>query len=178
MEALYLGCLVGGVLFALVTVILGDLVSNALDGLLDFMSVDFLKPTVIASAVTVFGGAGILLTRYSGLNNVPNMLFAILIAIFISMTVFYLYVKPMENSENSTGYSIQDLIGRIGEITISLPALGYGEVMVKVGAGNVLHIAASLEQQELFAGTRVVIVSEVDGVLHVTEFEDRKGDDV
>jgi membrane protein implicated in regulation of membrane protease activity len=178
MEALYLGCLVGGVLFALVTVILGDLVSNALDGLLDFMSVDFLKPTVVASAVTVFGGAGILLTRYSGLNNALNMLFAILSAIFISMIVFYLYVKPMENSENSTGYSIQDLIGRIGEITISLPALGYGEVMVKVGAGNVLHIAVSLEQQELSAGTRVVIVSEVDGVLYVTEFENRKGDDV
>ncbi|WP_438347039.1 protease [Paenibacillus sp. FA6] len=178
MEALYLGCLVGGVLFALVTVVLGDVLSNALDGFLDFMSVDILKPTVVASAVTVFGGAGVLLTRYSGLDNVPNMLLSIVIAMFISVLVFYLYVKPMENSENSTGYSIQDLVGRIGEITIPLPALGYGEVMVKVGAGNVLHIASSLEGEEVPAGTRVVIVKEADGVLQVTEFEKGRGDDV
>lgn len=178
MEALYLGCLAGGVLFALVTVIFGDVLSNALDGVLDFLSVDILKPMVIASAITVFGGAGILITRYSGLSTIPNLLFSILIAVLISVLVYFLYVKPMENTENSTGYSIHDLVGRIGEITIPLPGLGYGEVMVKIGAGNVLHIASSLEQRGLSAGTRVVIVDEVDGVLLVTEFEENRGDDV
>lgn len=42
MEALYWGCLIGGILFAVVTVLLGDILSSALDGLLDFLSVDFL----------------------------------------------------------------------------------------------------------------------------------------
>lgn len=177
MEALYLGCLAGGVLFALVSVIFGDVLSNALDGVLDFLSVDILKPMVIASAITVFGGAGILITRYSGLTAIPNLLLSILIAVIISVLVYFLYVKPMENTENSTGYSIHDLVGRIGEITITLPGLGYGEVMVKVGAGNVLHIASSLEQRVLTAGTRVVIVDEVDGVLLVTEFEENRGDE-
>ncbi|MHA0855649.1 protease [Paenibacillus sp. CMAA1364] len=178
MDALYLGCLVGGVLFALVSVVLGDILSDMLDGMLDFMSVDFLKPMVITSAITVFGGSGILLSRYSDLGSMTNMLLSILIAVFISVLVFYLYVKPMENSENSTGYSIQDLIGRIGVVTITLPTLGYGEVMLKVGAGNVLHIASSLEKVEIPAGIRVVIVKIVDGVLQVTQFEERIGDDV
>jgi len=178
MEALYLSCLAGGVLFALVSVIFGDVLSNALDGILDFLSVDILKPMVVASAITVFGGAGILITRHSNLSIIPNLLLSILIAIVISLLVYYLYVKPMENSENSTGYSIHDLVGKIGEITIPLPNIGYGEVMVKIGAGNVLHIASSLEQRVMIAGTRVVIVDEVDGVLFVTEFDDKRGDDV
>lgn len=178
MEALYLSCLAGGVLFAIVSVLFGDVLSNALDGILDFMSVDILKPMVVASAITVFGGAGILITRHTSLSVIPNLLFSILIAVFISVLVYFLYVKPMENSENSTGYSIHELVGRIGEITIPLPEQGYGEVMVKMGAGNVLHIASSLEQRVMIAGTRVVIVDEVDGVLFVTEFDEKKGDDV
>ncbi|AOZ91839.1 protease [Paenibacillus crassostreae] len=178
MEALYLGCLVGGVLFALVTVVLGDLLSTALDGILDFLSLDILKPTVVASAITVFGGAGILLTRYTELNLVPNLIISIVVAIFIAVLVYFFYVKPMENSENSTGYSIHDLVGKIGEITIPLPAIGYGEVMVKIGATNVLHIASSFEQHEIPVGTRVVIVEEADGVLRVTEFDNTRGDEV
>lgn len=173
MEALYLSCLAGGVLFAVVSVLFGDVVSNALDGILDFMSVDILKPMVVASAVTVFGGAGILITRHTTLTVIPNLLLSIIIAIIISVIVYFLYVKPMENTENSTGYSIHDLVGRIGVITIPVPIMGYGEVMVKFGAGNVLHIASSLEQNELPAGTRVVIVDEVDGVLRVTEFDEK-----
>ncbi|OAB34076.1 DUF1449 family protein [Paenibacillus glacialis] len=178
MEALYLSCLAGGVLFAIVSVLFGDVLSNALDGILDFMSVDILKPMVVASAITVFGGAGVLITRYSGFSVIPNLLLSILIAICISLLVYFLYVKPMENSENSTGYSIHDLVGRIGEITIPLPEQGYGEVMVKMGAGNVLHIASSLEERVLSAGTRVVIVDQIDGVLSVAEFDENRGDDV
>ena len=41
MEALYWGCLIGGVIFAIVTVVLGDILSSALDGLLDFCQLIF-----------------------------------------------------------------------------------------------------------------------------------------
>lgn len=36
MEALYWGCLFGGILFAVVSVLLGDVLSSAMDGVLDF----------------------------------------------------------------------------------------------------------------------------------------------
>lgn len=176
MEALFLGCLVGGVLFAIVTVLLGDVLSSALDGMLDFLSVDFLNPMIIAGAVTVFGGSGILFTRYSGFAALLNIILSILAAVLVSVVIYFIYVKPMENSENSTGYSIQEMVGRMGEITIPVPTQGFGEVMVKVGAGNTLHIASSLEQCILTAGTRVVVVDVEDGFLWVTEFEERRGE--
>ncbi|WP_422660242.1 protease [Paenibacillus sp. EC2-1] len=177
MEALFWGCLVGGVLFAIVTVLLGDVLSGALDGVLDFLSVDFLKPVVLATAVTVFGGTGIMLEKYTDLSSVPQIVLSVLIAILISIAVFFGYVRPMENSENSTGFSIREMAGRIGEVTVPVPAQGFGEVMVKVGAGNTLHIASSFDKKPVAAGVRVVIVDIAEGVLRVSELEERKGDD-
>lgn len=177
MEALFWGCLVGGVLFAIVTVLLGDVLSGALDGMLDFLSVDFLKPVVLATAVTVFGGTGIMLEKYTDLSSVPQIILSVLIAFLISIAVFFGYVRPMENSENSTGFSIREMAGRIGEVTVPVPAQGFGEVMVKVGAGNTLHIASSFDKKPVAAGVRVVIVDIAEGVLRVSELEERKGDD-
>jgi membrane protein implicated in regulation of membrane protease activity len=176
METLFWSCLAGGILFAVVSVVLGDLVSHALDGLLDFLSVDFLKPMVIASAVTVFGGAGILLMHYTIWSNAAVVLIAAVLAIVIAALVFFFYVKPMNNSENSTAYSIRELSGRIGEVTIPIPESGFGEVMIKLGAGNTVHIASSLERCVLAAGTRIVVVDVHDGVLRVTKLDEKRGD--
>ncbi|MFC7681362.1 protease [Paenibacillus sp. GCM10028914] len=177
MEALFWGCLVGGVLFAIVTVLLGDVLSGALDGMLDFLSVDFFKPVVLAAGVTVFGGAGIMLERYTDLSSMPQVILSLLTAILISIAVYFGYVRPMENSENSTGFSIKEMAGRIGEVTVPVPAQGYGEVMVKVGAGNTLHIASSFDKKPVATGVRVVIVDVAEGILRVSELEERKGDD-
>ncbi|NMO96798.1 protease [Paenibacillus lemnae] len=176
MEALFWGCLVGGILFAVVTVLLGDILSGAIDGVLDFLSVDFLNPMVLASFITVFGGAGIMLGNYTELTSWLQIILAMLAALVISILLYFGYVRPMENSENSTGFSIQELAGRIGEVTIPLPALGYGEVMVRVGASNTMHIASSFDKQPIAAGVRVVVVEVADGVLRVSELEERKGE--
>ncbi|CAM2846743.1 protease [Paenibacillus sediminis] len=173
MEALYLGCLAGGVLFAIVTVLIGDVISHALDGIFDFLSIDFFKPVIIAGAITVFGGAGLLLTRYSSLSAGVNMIISILSAIAVSTLIYFGYVKPMENSENSTSFSIKELIGHLGEVSVSIPADGYGEVMVTIGATNTIHIAASFDKCNVSAGSRVVVVDVIEGILHVSELEER-----
>lgn len=176
MEALFWGCLAGGALFAIVTVLLGDVLSGALDGMLDFMSVDFFKPVVLAAAVTVFGGTGVMLVKYTELTAIPQVLISLMTAVLVSIAVFFGYVKPMENSENSTGFSMAELAGKIGEVTVPLPETGYGEVMVRVGASNTIHTASSFDRVSLAAGSRVVVVEVSDGVLRVSELEERKGE--
>lgn len=171
MEQLYWGCLIFGILFTLVTVVLGDLVSSAVDGALDFLSLDFLNPTALAAGVTVFGGAGIMLTEYTVLSGLLAALAALVVAVLIAYLVFRFYVKPIKKTENSTAYSMKGLSGRLGEVITPIPSGGYGEVLVKVGAGNANHIAASFEGSAIQAGTRVVIVEAKDGVLYVSRFE-------
>lgn len=175
MEQLFWACLIGGVLFALVTVVFGDLLSNALDGILDFLSVDSvrpLQPMVIVSVITAFGGAGLLLHRYTPLSAGLSAALALPIAIVVGAVVYVGYVRPMENSENSTGFSIRELSGRIGEVLVPIPPRGYGEVLVKVGAGHTNQIAASFDGDALEAGARVVVVDVRDDTLYVSKLED------
>lgn len=171
MEQLFWGCLAFGILFTLVTVVLGDLVSSALDGALDFLSLDFLNPTVFAVGVTVFGGAGIMMTEYSELGIVAALVTALAAALLIGFLVARYYVMPMKNTENSTAYTMQGLNGRLGEVLTPIPVKGYGEVLVRVGAGNSNHIAASFDGSAIQAGERIVVIDVRDGVLYVSCFE-------
>ncbi|MDF2926809.1 MAG: protease [Paenibacillaceae bacterium] len=171
MEQVFWGCFSFGIIFTFVTVVLGDLLSAGLDGALDFLSLDFLNPTVFAVGVTVFGGAGIMLTRYTAFAGLFAALAALVIAGVIAYTVGRFYVKPIKKSENSTAYSMVGLSGRIGEVLTGIPVNGFGEVLVKVGAGNTNHVAASFDGNAIQAGTRIVVVEVKNGVLYVSRFE-------
>ncbi|MNW53613.1 putative membrane protein YuaF [compost metagenome] len=140
-----------------------------MEGALDFLAVDFLKPIITASAITTFGGSGILLTRYTNINSVTIVILSILIALMLSVVIYFAYVKPMENSENSVGYSSQELPGKLGEVTVPIPVNGFGEVMIKMVSGNTLHIASSWDDREIAVGTLVVVVNTKEGVVQVSE---------
>jgi membrane-bound ClpP family serine protease len=167
-----MACLIGGIIYAIVSVVFGDWLGMLLDGALDFLSVDgnsWLSPTSIVGGITVFGGAGILLERYSGFGLTAVLLLSLLIAILAGAGVFFLYVRPMENSESSIAFSLHSLSGMLAEVLVPIPASGYGEVMVKVGAGFTNQIAASFDKVDIASGSQVVVVEVKDSTLYVSE---------
>lgn len=169
LETVFWGFLIGGALFTIVSVLIGDVLGSWLDGVFDLAGIDWLNPVVLAGAATTFGGAGILLSKYTNLGSTAVLVAALLIAFLVAVVVFLAFVKPMMNSEVSTGFSMKELGGKIGEITIPVPAKGFGEVMVKLGAANTIHTASSFEHKPLAAGTRVVVIEVTDGVLVVSD---------
>ncbi|PWW04722.1 hypothetical protein DFQ01_1063 [Paenibacillus cellulosilyticus] len=176
METLFLSCLIGGILFAIVSVLLGDWLSASLDGALDFLSVEgysLFRPTVIACWVTVFGGAGLLLNKYTEMGNIIVLILTFLIATAFAVLLYFAYIRPMEQSENSVGFSIQELAGQIGEVIVPIPDNGFGEVMVQMGAARSHHIASSFDGTAIPSEAKVIVV-EVDaaeGVLFVSKFD-------
>lgn len=173
MELLFWSCFVGGALFTLVSTLFGDLLGGWLEAAFDFLSVDFLKPIISASAITAFGGSGILLSRYTNIHSIASLIISILIALLLSVIIYFAYVKPMENSENSVGFSNNELPGKLGEVTVPIPSHGYGEIMVKMVSGNTLHIASSWDGRDIPAGTLVVVVNTQDGVVQVSEMYEK-----
>jgi membrane protein implicated in regulation of membrane protease activity len=112
-----------------------------------------------------------LLGRYSELGGAAVIAVAALIAVIAGICVYFFYVKPMENSESSTGYSMKELSGVIAEVLVPIPAVGYGEVIVKAGAGVSNQIAASFEGTMIPSGARVVVIEVKDNTLYVSKLE-------
>jgi len=175
MEALFWACLAGGMLYAIVAIVFGDVLSSALDGALDFLSLDgwsWLQPMTIVGGITVFGGAGLMLDRYTGLGTAAVLLLALLLAVVIGAGVYFFYVKPMQNTENSTGYSVQDMSGKLAEVLVPIPSSGYGEIVIRMGpAGVTNQMAQSFDGEPIEAGAKVVIVEVKNGELYVSKVD-------
>lgn len=167
-------CLIGGVLFALVTIVFGDILGDIFGGFFDFLSMDhldFLQPMVLVGGITAFGGSGIMLSQFTALKPLQSAIVAMMISAALSIIVYFSYVKPMKNCENSSGFSIKDLVGKIGEVTVPIPVRGYGEVVLKIGVSNTNQIAANLDQVEIPVGTKVVVMEAKEGILYVFPYE-------
>lgn len=176
MLELYWGCLIFGALFATVTVLFGDLFDNVFHGYFHTVSLDhldWLQPAVIVGGMTIFGGMGVLLTKYTELMSSVIIMLSLLVAMLLSVLLYFMYIKPMKNCENSSGFFLKELIGRTGEVMVPVPASGCGEVLIKIGAGNTNQIAASKEKVEIPAGTQVIVADIRDGILYVSSYNEQ-----
>jgi membrane protein implicated in regulation of membrane protease activity len=171
---LYWGCLITGIVFTLLTVIFDDFLGNALENVLEALTFDLpgiFQTTVIMSGLTSFGGTGIILVTYTNIPPLLSFTFSFLVAIMLSILFYFFYVKPMENTENSTGFSMQDLIGKVGEVTIPIPVNGYGEVVLSIGGSSTNQIAGSFEGMEISIGTKVLVIEISEDTLLVSPYE-------
>lgn len=171
---IYWICFSGGVLFALVTLVFGDILGDIFGGLFDSLSMDhldFLQPMVLVGGLTIFGGSGIMFNQYTNLDPFMVAALSLMISVILSILIYFAYVKPMKNSENSTGFSQKDLVGKIGEVSVPIPAEGYGEVIIRIGAGNTNQIAATLDHDEIPMGSRIVVGEVKEGILFVFPYE-------
>ncbi|WP_289354776.1 protease [Paenibacillus sp. S-12] len=168
MQTLYWGLLIFGVLYAIVSLLIGEVLSHVFDGLVGDSHLTVLQPTILVSGLSTLGAIGILLGRYTAWQPTTILLTALAGAIVVSISVYFLYVRPMENSENSIGFSIAELAGKIGEVNVAIPAAGYGEVIVRIGAGVTNQIAASFDKEAIPSGTTIVVVEVKEDTLYVS----------
>ena len=130
----------------------------------------FLNPTTIIPGIAAFGGGGVLLATYTGLTVGPQVALAVCSAILMSLLVHFMFVRPMDRAETSIAFSIRDCVGRTGIITVPVPEHGHGQIMLNMGGGNTVQIAASFDQTYLPKSSNVVVVEVRDGVLFVAKF--------
>ncbi len=171
MTDVYWICLFGGLVFSVLTLLFGDLLDS-----LDFDGFDglgeFLDPLSFVGGLTVFGGAGVLLEEVTDLGTGATAGLAALVGLGLAVAMHFVYVKPMKRSENSTGFSMREYHGKLGEVITAIPATGFGEVLVRMGASNTFQTAGSFGGEPIPRGTRVVVVEVRDGDLLVTPFDE------
>lgn len=132
----------------------------------------FLNPTTIVPGIAAFGGSGVLLATYTTLTAGPQVTLAVCSAILMSVLVHFLFVRPMDRAEASVAFSIHDCVGRIGIITVPVPEHGHGQIMLNMGGGNTVQIAASADNLYLPKAAEAVVVEVRDGILYVAKFSE------
>lgn len=174
MLSIYWGLLLIGLAVALISVVFGDVLSSAFDGVFDYLSTHNLhafEPMVLFGGMATLGGAGILLTKHTALSVPLVLALSALIAAAASMAVYFSYIRPMRRAENSLAFSERDLAGQIAEVSIAIPAAGYGEVLLAVAGSRTNQIAASFDRTPIETGARVVVVDVKDRTLLVSRLD-------
>lgn len=154
MATIYLVIVIAGVTLTVMYIFIGEV----LEGLLDIGGDGVINPVTLIGFITLIGGLGyigeVLQLVSSGLLLLINLLISAVIIVLVN----YYIVLPLRRSEESMSSSIKDLIGRVGEVYTSIPADGFGEVIIRRTHGTVSKPAKSFDQVPLQEGQSVLIV--------------------
>ena len=164
-EPIFVLCVaVGGVLL-LLTVLLDDI----LGGVLDFLNLGFdiggvtLMPLVLAF-VSMFGVGGLFGTRMFGLGAGEATLMGIGFGV-VGVGIAALFFNFLRRAEAPPAFSLSELVGERGRVSVTIPAHRSGEVILSYG-GNTHNLTATADT-DIPAGTVVVVVELVGSTVVV-----------
>ncbi len=149
-----LAALVGGGLL-LITVVLDDV----LGGILDALHVDFsiggisLMPPLLAF-IAMFGVGGIFATQVLNLHGGPAAIVGVGFGL-VGFAIAFLLFRTLKRAEGSRPYSVSDLVGRTGNVSVTIPAGRLGTVYVRAEGQN--HEITATAAEEIPSGTAVKV---------------------
>ncbi len=150
-QQLYLIGLITGAVLTLIYMLLSDL----LEGMFEALADGIFNPTLILSFLTFICANGYLMELMTPLNSILIFVLSLAIA-FVLVTLLNVFVlTPLSSAEATLAYSEEDLKGRIGEVITSIPADGFGEVLLKGYGGNIAKSAVSLMETRLNKGPKL-----------------------
>jgi hypothetical protein len=174
-NTVFVVCLAVGGILLLITVLLGDILGGVLDGI----GVDFdvggvsLMPLLLAF-VAMFGVGGLIGTEALGMSSGPASLVGALAGLAGAGIVYGLF-SVLRRAEAPDAFSVRDLIGHTGRVTVGIPAGRNGSVIVSHGGASNEMTATS--ESEIASGSTVTIVDVVAGTLVVAPAQHSNGGD-
>ena len=151
-----LAALVGGGLL-LVTVVLDDV----LGGILDAFHIDFsiggisLMPPLLAF-VAMFGVGGIFATQVLDLHGAPAAAVGVGFGV-VGFVVAFVLFRALRRAEGDRPFSIGDLVGRTGSVSVGIPAGRLGTVYIRAEGQN--HEISATAAEDIPAGAAVKVTA-------------------
>jgi hypothetical protein len=185
MEGLYLGTFAFGVIFTVASFALGafggggdlhvhglDLhgagegAGDAHDGHISPFSV-----STISAFLAWFGGAGYLLTRFTHLTALLDLVLAAGVGLVGGGVIFVIlgrYVLPRLVELHQEDFQVQ---GTVGHLSVSIPAGAVGEIVYTVGGAQQVDGARSVSGEAIERGTEVVVLKREKGIAYVERWD-------
>lgn len=166
---IYIGCLSFGLFYSLFAVLFGghdvtdsgDIAHGGADG------ISPLKPIVIATFITLFGGFGTIGHFVSNAAAILVFLFALLMGLIGAAAIFYTVVLPMYKCQSNSVISNESISNTVADVITPIPLEGLGEVTYVASGSKYISPAKSLNQEEIPKGSQVIIVEIKDNIAEV-----------
>ena len=172
-NSVFLVCLVVGGVLLLVTVLLDDI----LGGLLDAIHLDFdlggvtLMPLLLAF-VAMFGVGGLIGTQALGLSGGAASLVGGVSGLAGAGIVFLLF-SALRRAEAPQAFSLTDLVGRTGRVSVGIRANRNGSVLLSYGGAS--YDLTATAAVDVAAGAPVTIIEVTGGTLIVRPLDAAQG---
>jgi hypothetical protein len=183
-EGLYLGTFAFGVIFTIASFALGafggghDLHVHGLDIHGGGHGADghdaHISPFSIATVsafLAWFGGAGYLLTRFTHLTALLDLILAAGVGLVGGGIIFVIlgkYVLPRLTELRQEDFQIQ---GTVGHLSVSIGAGAVGEIVYTVGGAQQVDSARSVSGEAIERGTEVVVLKREKGIAYVERWD-------
>jgi hypothetical protein len=110
---------------------------------------------VLSVFATAFGGFAAIVT-YQGYGLLASLLLGLVGGVALGAMIYY-FARFLYNQQSSSMVTSADLIGRTAEVTVSIPADGFGQVRCLIGESMVDKIARSNDGTEIPYNSQVLI---------------------
>jgi hypothetical protein len=110
---------------------------------------------IMAAFLTAFGAGGVI-ARYYGLSHVAASAIGIVCGVVMAGIVFQ-FAKLLYAQQASSHLHLSKLIGASGEVSVSIPKGGVGQITISAAGERTEHIARTADGQAIGRGVPVTI---------------------
>src|SRR6267378_1568470 len=149
-------CLLAGGGLLLLTLVIDDLFSGLLDALHLGFDVAGVSPTpMLLGFIAMFGVGGLFGIHGIGAGVGAATLAGIVAGILGSVVVFAAF-KVLKQAESSDTFSLEEMIGSTGRVSVGIPANRFGTVLISFAGGS--HNLTATADAEIPPGRAVKVV--------------------
>ena len=129
-----------------------------------------LKPVVLASFITVFGGVG-MICQNNGFDPAIAAVIAGVSGISISYVLYRFLVVPLYRAQNTSAVSQRELKGGLAKAVLSMKNNEFGKITYAVAGNTYSAPAKSIDGVEIKSGADVVIIDIKKNVFYVKQIK-------
>src|SRR5712692_10132893 len=150
-------CLLFGGALLLLTLIVDDIFGGLLGAIHLGFDVAGVSPTpLLLGFISMFGVGGLFglhsLNQGQGLASLSGV-----VAGLLGSSVVFGAFKVLRNAESTDSFSLQDMVGSTGRVSVAIPANRFGTVMISFAGAS--HNMTATADTEIPAGKQVKVVA-------------------
>ncbi|PEZ06330.1 phosphate ABC transporter permease [Bacillus sp. AFS018417] len=123
--------------------------------------------TILFSFLAMFCGFGYIFEYMLSWGSIFIFVVAFFLALVGVITMKMLILAPISKAEQNTMHRMEEFIGCKGEVIITIPKEGLGEVLLVSQFGSNAMPAKTIGKKDILQGSYVIVEAVQDGVLLV-----------